>query len=118
MTTDELLSGLAVIAGLVIIEGLLSVDNVLGIAAIANDLPEHQQKKAIRLGLAGAYIFRVLALLIAGWLITNTWVRWIGAGYLIWLMCSHLTRHYVPAGKIAAADDSDTPASASRRHED
>jgi len=93
ITTQELLSGLWVILGLIIIEGLLSVDNVLGIAALANELPEHQQKKAIRLGLAGAYLFRVGALLIASWLIAHTWVRWLGAGYLIWLMCAHLTRH-------------------------
>ncbi|MCX6880749.1 MAG: hypothetical protein NTW21_44135 [Verrucomicrobia bacterium] len=93
MTLQDLLSGLPVIASLVIIEGLLSVDNVLGIAALAKELPEHQQKKAIRLGLVGAYGFRVLALLVAAWLIANTWVRWLGAGYLIWLMCSHLTRH-------------------------
>lgn len=93
MTFHEFLSGLPVIAGLIVIEGLLSVDNVLGIAALAKELPEHQQKRAIRLGLAGAYLFRVLALLVAGWLTTHTWVRWLGAGYLIWLMCSHLTRH-------------------------
>jgi YkoY family integral membrane protein len=93
MTLQDILSGLPVIASLVIIEGLLSVDNVLGIAALAKELPEHQQKKAIRLGLAGAYVFRVLALLVAAWLIANSWVRWLGAGYLVWLMCSHLTRH-------------------------
>ncbi len=93
ITVHDILIGLPVIASLVIIEGLLSVDNVLGIAALAKELPEHQQKKAIRLGLIGAYVFRVLALLIAAWLIANTWVRWLGAGYLVWLMCSHLTRH-------------------------
>lgn len=93
MTLQELFAGLPVIASLVIIEGLLSVDNVLGIAALAKELPERQQKSAIRLGLAGAYVFRVLALLVASWLIANTWVRWLGAGYLVWLMCSHLTRH-------------------------
>lgn len=93
MTTQELLQGATVIASLVIIEGLLSVDNVLGIAALAKELPERQQKSAIRLGLAGAYVFRVLALLVAAWLCSNTWVRWLGAGYLLWLMCSHLTRH-------------------------
>ncbi len=102
MTFEEIQQGLWVIAGLVIIEGLLSVDNVLGIAALANELPEHQQKKAIRIGLAGAYIFRILALLVASWLISNTWVRWLGAGYLVWLMCSHLTRHGIPddEGKV------------------
>lgn len=104
MTFEEIQQGLWVIAGLVIIEGLLSVDNVLGIAALANELPEHQQKKAIRIGLAGAYVFRILALLVASWLISNTWVRWLGAGYLVWLMCSHLTRHGIPddEGKVKA----------------
>jgi YkoY family integral membrane protein len=92
MSLQELLAGLSVIAGLVVLEGLLSVDNVLGIAALANELPRHQQKKAIRVGLFLAYLFRVLALFVAGWLATNTWVRWLGAGYLIWLMSSHLTK--------------------------
>jgi YkoY family integral membrane protein len=93
MTVNDLLIGLPVIASLVIIEGLLSVDNVLGIAALAKELPLRQQRKAIGLGVAGAYGFRVMALLIAAWLIANTWVRWLGAGYLVWLMCFHLTRH-------------------------
>ena len=92
MSPEELLAGLSVIAGLVVLEGLLSVDNVLGIAALARELPEQQQRRAIRIGLALAYLFRVLALFVAGWLASNTWVRWIGAAYLIWLMSSHLTK--------------------------
>jgi YkoY family integral membrane protein len=98
MSPQEILAGLSVIAGLVVLEGLLSVDNVLGIAALANELPAGQQKKAIRIGLFLAYLFRVLALFVAGWLATNTWVRWLGAGYLIWLMSSHLTKDH-PAGE-------------------
>ena len=92
MSAQELVAGLSVIAGLVVLEGLLSVDNVLGIAALASELPVHQQKKAIRVGLALAYLFRVLALFVASWLATNMWVRWLGAAYLIWLMSSHLTK--------------------------
>jgi YkoY family integral membrane protein len=92
MSLDELLAGLSVIAGLVVLEGLLSVDNVLGIAALANELPAAQQRKAIRIGLFLAYLFRLVALFVAGWLASNTWVRWLGAGYLIWLMSSHLTK--------------------------
>lgn len=92
MSSQELLAGLSVIAGLIILEGLLSVDNVLGIAALASELPDTQQKKAIRIGLGLAYLFRVLALFVASWLANNTWVRWLGAAYLIWLMSSHLTR--------------------------
>ena len=95
MSPAEFLAGLSVIAGLVVLEGLLSVDNVLGIAALANELPAAQQRKAIRFGLFLAYLFRLLALFVAGWLATNTWVRWLGAGYLIWLMSSHLTKGHV-----------------------
>ena len=92
MSVQDFLAGLSVVAGLVVLEGLLSVDNVLGIAALASELPASQQRVAIRVGLALAYIFRILALLVASWLATNTWVRWLGAGYLIWLMSSHLTK--------------------------
>ncbi|HUQ86798.1 MAG TPA: hypothetical protein VM096_04510 [Vicinamibacterales bacterium] len=106
MSLHEFLSGLSVIAGLVVLEGLLSVDNVLGIAALANELPAAQQKKAIRVGLFLAYLFRVMALFVAGWLATNTWVRWLGAGYLIWLMSSHLTRgHARDVGEALMDDD-------------
>jgi tellurite resistance protein TerC len=106
MSLQEFLSGLSVIAGLVVLEGLLSVDNVLGIAALANELPGAQQKKAIRIGLFLAYLFRVMALFVAGWLATNTWVRWLGAGYLIWLMSSHLTRgHAHDVGEVLLDDD-------------
>jgi YkoY family integral membrane protein len=92
MTSAELTQGLSVIASLVVIEGLLSVDNVLGIAALAMDLPPAQQKRAIRLGMIGAYAFRVVALLMVSVLIAHTWVRWLGAGYLIYLMSSHLSK--------------------------
>lgn len=106
MSPEELIAGLSVIAGLVVLEGLLSVDNVLGIAALANELPAHQQRKAIRIGLFLAYLFRVLALFVAGWLATNTWVRWLGAGYLIWLMSSHLTRgHAHDVGETLLDED-------------
>ena len=101
MSLQEILAGLSVIAGLVVLEGLLSVDNVLGIAALANELPVAQQRKAIRFGLFLAYLFRLLALFVAGWLATNTWVRWLGAGYLIWLMSSHLTKgHAHDVGEV------------------
>jgi YkoY family integral membrane protein len=106
MSAQELLAGLSVIAGLVVLEGLLSVDNVLGIAALASELPPERQRKAIRIGLAFAYLFRVLALFVAGWLATNTWVRWLGAAYLIWLMSSHLTTgHAHDVGEALADND-------------
>jgi len=113
VTTPEITAGLSVIASLVLIEGLLSVDNVLGIAAIARGLPEEQRKRAIRLGMAGAYIFRVVALIFVGVLKDNLWVRWLGAAYLIYLMCSQLTKtkaedgpHAGDLDEVATLDES------------
>jgi tellurite resistance protein TerC len=105
MHGQELLSGLSTIAGLVVLEGLLSVDNVLGIAALASELPPSQQRPAIRIGLALAYGFRVLALTAASWLASNTWVRWLGASYLLWLMSAHLSKGH--AHDVAAAVEHD-----------
>lgn len=119
MSVQEVLAGLSVVAGLVVLEGLLSVDNVLGIAALANELPVAQQRQAIRIGLALAYVFRVLALAIASWLATNSWVRWLGAAYLIWLMSSHLTRgHAHEVGEEIEADAVAEDLRAGRQGED
>jgi tellurite resistance protein TerC len=106
VSAQEFLAGLSVIAGLIVLEGLLSVDNVLGIAALASELPAPQQRKAIRIGLFVAYLFRVMALFAAGWLASHTWVRWLGAAYLVWLMSSHLTQgHAHDVGETLADDD-------------
>lgn len=88
-----------VIISLIIIEGLLSVDNILAIAALASQLPEKQKKLALRLGLAGAYIFRIVALFFAGFIMANEWVKFLGAFYLIHLLTGHLCNH------IAATND-------------
>ena len=61
---------------------------------MASELPEKQKRLALRLGILGAYAFRALALAIAGWIINNPWVKIIGAVYLIYLMCAHLTKEY------------------------
>jgi tellurite resistance protein TerC len=91
-TSAQLLEALPVIAMLILIEGLLSVDNALAIAAMASHLPGKQKLMALRLGIIGAYAFRGLALALASWIIENEWVKWFGAAYLVYLMCSHLTQ--------------------------
>ena len=80
-----------VIVSLIIIEGLLSVDNILAIGALASQLPDKQKKRALRLGLAGAYVFRGVALFFAGFIMTNAWVKFVGAFYLIHLMAEHFS---------------------------
>lgn len=82
---------LPVIVSLIVIEGLLSVDNALAIAAMASHLDEKRRKVAMNIGYLGAYGFRVIALLVAAWIIDNIWVKLAGALYLVWLMCAHFS---------------------------
>lgn len=90
MEMEVFLSALPIIISLIILEGLLSVDNALVLAAMVKHLPEKQQQTALKAGLIGAYVLRGVALLFVGFLIANPWVRLLGGGYLIYLMCSHL----------------------------
>lgn len=80
-----------IILSLIIMEGLLSVDNALVLAAMVKHLPDRQQSLALKAGLLGAYIMRGAALFFVGYLIANPWVRLVGGGYLIYLMCQHLS---------------------------
>ena len=102
----ELIEALPVIASLILIEGLLSVDNALAIAAMASHLPGKQKLLALRLGIFGAYAFRGIALALASWISNNEWVKWFGAAYLVYLMCSHLTQ---------SGDDDDTKLNAKKK---
>ena len=88
-TWQTIKEGLPVVLSLIVIEGLLSVDNALAIAAMARHLDEKKRQMAMNIGYIGAYGFRILALLVATWIIANHWVMLLGALYLIWLMCAH-----------------------------
>ena len=96
----QIREAIPVIISLIIIEGLLSVDNILAIATLAAQLPEKQKKTALRMGLAGAYIFRGVALFFVGFIMANAWVKFLGAFYLIHLMAEHFH-------SFAAANDDD-----------
>jgi YkoY family integral membrane protein len=94
ITGAEFIDAIQVILALIIIEGLLSVDNALAIAAMASHLPGKQKLLALRLGIIGAYVFRGLALALAAFIIQHTWLKLVGAAYLIHLMCTHFAgRH-------------------------
>lgn len=96
---EQFVHALPVILGLILIEGLLSVDNALAIAAMASHLDEKRRATAMNIGYIGAYGFRVLALLFASYIIDNHWIMFIGALYLVWLMCAHF------AGQKGVAED-------------
>lgn len=54
---------------LTVLEIVLGIDNIIFISILSGKLPEHQQKKARRLGLTLAMITRVLLLLSLSWII-------------------------------------------------
>lgn len=80
---------IAVVGTLVLLEGLLSADNALVLAVLVRHLPAQQRKKALRYGILGAFVFRLLALLLVTWLIHAWYFRVLGAGYLIFISVRH-----------------------------
>jgi YkoY family integral membrane protein len=77
------------IALLVVLEGLLSVDNAMVLAVLVLGLPDAQQKKALRYGILGAFLFRGIATLLAVYLIRLGWVKLVGGSYLLFLVYQH-----------------------------
>src|SRR4029450_103949 len=83
------LSDLATVGLLVVLEGLLSADNALVVAIMILGLPRGEQKLALRYGLLGAFAFRIIATLLAVYLIQLAWVKLLGGLYLIYLTYQH-----------------------------
>jgi YkoY family integral membrane protein len=70
---------------IMILEIVLSIDNAAVLATMVKELPKEQQKKALTYGIAGAYVFRGLALLFASILIKLVWLKVAGGLYLMYL---------------------------------
>jgi YkoY family integral membrane protein len=71
---------------LVLLEAILSADNAIALAAIVRSLPDPKQEEwALRYGLIGAFVFRVLLILTATWVIRYWQFELAGAVYLLWL---------------------------------
>ncbi len=104
---------LGVIALLVLLEGILSIDNALVLALLAKRLPKAQHAKALTYGLAGALVFRVVAIGSAAYLLQWRIVKLIGGGYLVWIAAQHFVTEYrkgPPRG-----DSADEPAAGPAR---
>lgn len=84
--------GALIILNLIIIESLLSVDNAAVLASMAMKLPKEQRGKALRYGILGAYVFRGLCLVLAGWLIHIWWLKPVGGAYLVFLAAKHFLK--------------------------
>jgi YkoY family integral membrane protein len=79
------------VALLVALEGLLSADNAMVLAVIVLGLPKADQKKALRYGILGAFLFRTIATLLAVYLIHLALIKIIGAAYLLYLVYGHFS---------------------------
>jgi YkoY family integral membrane protein len=90
---DIQVADLVTVALLVALEGLLSADNAMVLAVLVLGLPKREQRQALRYGIAGAFVFRIIAILLAVYLIQLQFVMLIGAAYLLWLPYTHFTGH-------------------------
>jgi YkoY family integral membrane protein len=90
-TPSDYLAMFLAIGWLVVLEGLLSADNALVLAVMVQHLPDNQQKKALRYGIWGAFIFRFIAVILASYLIRSWWIQVFGGFYLIFVAVRHFT---------------------------
>lgn len=81
---------LLVILLLVLLEGLLSIDNALVLGLLAKRVPKHLQGRALTYGLVGAFVFRIIAVATASYLLKWHIVKLLGGGYLIYIAVKHL----------------------------
>ena len=87
-------SDLLVVAVLIVLEGLLSCDNAVVLALLVKHLPPEQRGHALRYGIIGAYVFRIIALLLATWIMSKWYLKVAGGAYLVWMAVSHFHQHY------------------------
>lgn len=80
-----------VLFNLFVLESLLSIDNAAVLAVMVKDLPRHEQPRALRYGMFGAFFFRAMCLVLAAWLIKILWLKILGGLYLLYLAYGHFT---------------------------
>ena len=93
VVVDVQVGDLVTVGLLVVLEGLLSADNALVMAIMVLGLPKKEHQMALRYGLIGGFAFRILATLLAAYLIQVGWVRLAGGLYLLYLTYSHFFSH-------------------------
>jgi YkoY family integral membrane protein len=81
---------LAVIGLLILLEGVLSIDNALVLGLLAKRLPRDQRPRALSYGLVGAFVFRLIAIATATFLLQWTFAKFLGGAYLVYIAVRHL----------------------------
>lgn len=106
---------------LVVLEGLLSADNALVLAVMVRHLPKAQQKRALRYGIVGAFVFRFIAVLLAAKILDYWQLEVLGGVYLLQLAIRHLIHgedeHHEPepGSEGEAVDQAGSPKRRRRR---
>jgi len=89
MLSENPVQVLFLVLGILLLEIILSFDNAAVLATMVKDLPEDQQKKALRYGIIGAYVFRGVALVLVEQILAIWWLKPLGGLYLLWMAFNH-----------------------------
>ena len=83
---------LLVVAVLIVLEGLLSCDNAVVLALLVKPLPPELRGRALKYGIIGAYVFRIVAIFLATWIMSKWYLKFFGGVYLLYLGISHFMK--------------------------
>ncbi|WP_115023159.1 DUF475 domain-containing protein [Synechococcus sp. UW69] len=98
----------ALLPVLVLLELILSADNAVALAAIARSSRQPEQERlALNLGIGMALVLRIALIVVAQWVLQNTWVQLFAAAYLVWLVVDHFKSRSDDLASALDADGSD-----------
>ena len=98
----------ALLPVLVLLELILSADNAVALAAIARSSRQPEQERlALNLGIGIALLLRIALIVVAQWVLQNTWVQLFAAAYLVWLVVDHFKSRSDDSASALDADGSD-----------
>lgn len=95
---------LIVVGILVVLEGVLSIDNALVLGLLAKRLPRFLQGRALTYGLVGAFVFRLMAIATASYLLHWRFAKLIGGLYLVYVAAKHFVWDKEGAGESVQLD--------------
>ena len=94
MDSQIIIQYLIVLLSLIVLEGLLSADNAIVLAVMVRHLPPKEQKHALLYGLAGALIFRIIAIFLITILAQYWQIKVLGGLYLLFMAGSHIKEFF------------------------
>ena len=94
MDSQILIQYVIVLLSLVLLEGLLSADNAIVLAVMVRHLPPKEQKHALMYGLAGALIFRIIAIFLITILAQYWEIQVLGGLYLLYMTGAHIKEFF------------------------